>query len=268
MAARLASVQNRYIDRSVRRIVAAGNNLRQLLWLENEADITQLINIANSMRSHVDEFFKRTPLLLMVKLEDSQSALRAANDFYDACDVYTDQVKQNADQETMMEVFKDLQSTGNTFLATFERLPSRQGQLVIADISRELGSLQQITGAYNGGDGFDLITATNIAAEMETLAEHIDYDIRHWLRNSSESQGRSILQLSNQFKTNTNRLYNTITSRRPREEVRQITSTVYDDWRRIAQVLRRAPEEDRQHMASISSKLTSALYDLMLPLGL
>ena len=143
-----------------------------------------------------------------------------------------------------MEVFKDLQTTGNTFLATFERLPSRQGQLVIADISRELGSLQQITGAYNGGDGFDLITATNIAAEMETLAEHIDYDIRHWLRNSSESQGRSILQLSSQFKTNTNRLYNTITSRRPREEVRQITSTVYDDWRRIAQVLRRAPEED------------------------
>lgn len=268
IAKRLASVNNRYIDRSVRRIVSAGNTIKQLLWLDNEADISELINTANSMRANVDEFFKRTPLLLMVKLENPQLALRAANSFYDACDVYTEQVRDNADIDTLMEVFKDLETTGHDFLKIFSPLPSRQGQLVLSDINRDLASLQELAQSHYGGDGFDLIAATNIAAEMETLAEHIDFDLRQWLRQSNDPQSRAALQLSAQFKANTRQLSNSIAVRRPREEIRTLTAKVYEDWRRIDQVLRRAPEEDRLHMASISSKLTSALYDLMLPLGL
>ena len=265
---RLMSVRNRYIDRSVRRIVSAGNSLKELLWLENEADISQLIATANGMRANVDEFFKRTPLLLMVKLNNPQNALRAANYFYDACDVYTEQVQIGADVETLIEVFNDLETTGNDFLQTFAALPSRQGQLVLADISRDLGALQEMASSHYGGDGFDLITATDIAAEIETLADHIDYDLRSWLRGRNDQNTRNALALSNRFKTRASSLYQSVLNRSSRDEIKQLTSEAYDDWRRIAQILRRVPEEDRAHMASISAKLTNSFLDLMLPLGL
>ncbi|MFK7820202.1 MAG: hypothetical protein AB8G99_15885, partial [Planctomycetaceae bacterium] len=268
IAERLTRVRNRYIDRSVRRIVSAGNSLKELLWLENNADISELIATANAMRANVDEFFKRTPLLLIVKLQDPEFALRAANHFYDACDVYTEQVQGSADIDTLMEVFKDLEVTGQDFMQTFAPLPSRQGQLVLADISRDLRSLQEMASSHYGGDGFNMIAATDVAAELETLADHIDYDLRAWLRNRTDANTRAALALSARFKTETSELYQSIVSRRPREEIRRQTANAYEDWRKISQILRRVPEEDRDHMASISAKLTNAFLDLMLPLGL
>ena len=268
VAVRLASVHNRYIDRSVRRIVHSGNVIKQLLWLENDADITELINTANTMRGNVDEFFKRTPLLLMVKFENPQAALQAANSFYDACDIYTEQVQGGADVETLMEVFRDLQATGNDFLRTFRPLPSKQGQLVLSDISRDLGSLQEMAQSHYGGDGFDLIAATESSAEMETLADHIDWDLRQWLRNSNDPNSRQALALSKQFKTRTSQLSEAIAQRRPRQQIRTMTEAVYKDWNRLSQILRRAPQEDQQHMASISRKLSASLLSLMVPLDL
>ena len=268
VAAQLTQARNRYIDRSVRRIVSAGNSLKELLWLENDADISELIATANAMRANVDEFFKRTPLLLIVKLQNPEFALRSANNFYDACDVYTEQVQASADINTLMEVFKDLEVTGQDFMQTFAPLPSRQGQLVLADINRDLRSLQEMASSHYGGDGFNMIAATDIAAELETLADHIDYDLRSWLRNRTDANTRNALALSNRFKTETSELYRSIVARRPREEIRRQTSNAYEDWRKISQILRRVPEEDRDHMASISAKLTNAFLDLMLPLGL
>ena len=268
VAVRLASIHNRYIDRSVRRIVHAGNEIKKLLWLENDADITELINAASTMRANVDKFFKGTPLLLMVKFESPQVALQAANSFYDACDIYTEQVQANADVETLMEVFRDVQVTGNDFLRTFRPLPSKQGQLVLSDISRDLGTLQEMAQSHYGGDGFDFIAATEFSSEMESLADHIDWDLRQWLRNSNDPSARQALALSKQFKTRTSQLSNAIAQRRSRPEIRTMTETVYKDWNQLSQILRRAPKEDQQHMASISRKLSASLLSLMVPLDL
>ncbi len=268
IAQRLATSDSRYIQRSVRRIVSAGNNLKQLLWLEHETDMSQLVETANGMRKHVDQFFLRTPLLLILKLDDPHSALRSANHFLDACDVYTDQVRGNADQETLMEVFNDLQVTGADFVQVFRPLPSKTGQLVLADIRRDLTTLQEQAHSHNQTDGFDRLASTDLAAEIETLAEHIDYDLRHWLRNSNSSRGAAALRLSKQFQDNTRRLHMSLMNRATPDQLRQETSAVYEDWRRLSPILRQAPEEDRQHMNSISTKLTRAIVDLMLPLGL
>lgn len=268
VAAELAQVDNRYIERSLRRIITSGNELKKLLWLESDTDISQLVEVADGMRKHVDEFFTRTPLLLILKLDNPKTAIDAANHFHDACEIYSEQVKLGEDQDVLMEVFKDLEVTGRDFVTVFGPLPSRAGQLVLADIRRDLATLQELASSHYMGDGFDRYQATDLAAEMETLAEHVNFDLRHWLRNSNEPSADAIMRISQQFVANTARLHTNLLNRAPRDEIRQQTSKVYDDWRRLSQYLRQAPEEDREHLASISSKLTVALYDLMLPLGL
>lgn len=268
IAHELAQYNNRYIDRSVRRIVTGANHLKELLWMEQDTDLTQLIEVGNAMRRRVDEFFRRTPLLLLLKLEDKHAAVESAKDFLDACEVYTDAVRENESQDVLIEVFQDLQNTGRSFVAVYQPLPSQSGQLVLQDIRRDLVTLQEMANSHYVGDGFNLPEATRRGAEIQTLAEHLDSDLKHWLRTSNESFANTALRSSAQFVANTTKLYDGLVDRRPREEIRARVSVVYDDWQRINQYLRRAPREDRQHMLSVSAKLTAALYDLMLPLGL
>lgn len=268
VARQLATSDSRYIQRSVRRIVSAGNRLKQLLWLDYETDMSQLIETANGMRKHVDEFFVRTPLLLILKLKDPHSALDSANNFLDTCEVYTEQVQENAGQETLIEVFKDVQVAGDRFVQQFRPLPSKSAQVVLADIQRDLITLREQANEHNSGTGFDRYEATELAAEIEALAEHIDYDLRHWLRNSNSSRATATLQLSKQLVENSKRLHINLMNRVTLEQAQQSATAAFQDWRRLRPVLRGAPEEDRQHMANMSRKLTDAFVDLMLPLGL
>jgi len=268
VARRLATSNSRYIQRSVRRIVSAGNRLKQLLWLDSETDMSQLIETASGMRKHVDEFFVRTPLLLMLKLQDPHAALDSARNFLDACDVYTEQVTENAGQETLMEVFKDVQVTGDQFVQEFRPLPSKAAQTVLADIRRDLVTLREQASQHNQGTGFDRDRATELAAEIEAMADHIDYDLQRWLRNSTSSGATATLKLSKQFVENSKRLQVNLMNRVTLEQAQQSATAAFRDWRRLRPVLQSAPEEDRQHMANMSSKLTDAFIDLMLPIGL
>ena len=266
--AQLAKNDSRYIERSVRRIVSAGNELKQLLYLENETNVAELVQTADGMRRHVDEFFKRTPLLLILKLDNPHVAIDAANNFLDSWDVYREEVTTGADQDTLMEVFRDLQTSGATFVTVFRPLPSRAGQVVLSDINRDLSVMREMAQAHYVGDGFDRSETTNSAAEIQTLAEHLDYNLRQWLRNSNDPNASNNLRLSAQFVDNAKRLHIASMNRATREEITNRTQAVWTDWRRLSPILQRAPREDRQYTESLRGKLTSTLVDLMLPLGL
>ena len=160
------------------------------------------------------------------------------------------------------------QTIFQNFVHVFGPLPSRAGQAVLSDIRRDLHTLKELAQSHYVGDGFDRTQGTELAAEMETLATHVDFDLRHWLRNTSDPGATTILRTSQKFVQNTERLHSSMLNRAPREELRLHTSAVYENWRQLSQYLKRAPQEDREHLAAISSKLTLALYDLMLPLGL
>ncbi len=264
----LMELNNRYIDRSVRRIVAIGNQMKELLWLEQGIDRGQLIEVATSLKQDVDEFFRRTPLLLILKLDDPNAAIDAANYFLDAAEVYTDQVRLGEDETVLAEVYRDLEVTGRDFVNVFDGMPSRAGQLVLNDIRRDLATLRELASSHNTGDSLDMPRASELAAEMDMLAEHVEFDLNHWLQNSNEPFKPAALRASQQLRESTRRLSAAFQARATRDQLEKLTTAVYRDWREVNQYLDRAPREDREHLLSVANKMTSALYDLMLPLGL
>jgi hypothetical protein len=70
MLDQVASISNTYVQRSVRRIIDADNLIHELLWIENTTSRAQLKQTADALIRDVDEFYNRTPLKLLVELQE------------------------------------------------------------------------------------------------------------------------------------------------------------------------------------------------------
>jgi len=72
MMTKLQSYDNRYVERSLRRINESDRAVHELLWLPHEIDRQQLVYQTSLLKKEVDQFFSRTPLKLLISLPNPQ----------------------------------------------------------------------------------------------------------------------------------------------------------------------------------------------------
>jgi len=268
MLRELRPIENRYIHRGIRNIVDADSRIHNLLWLEKSVNREDLQQLANSLIRSVDEFFNRTPLRLVVHLKSVDSILEKADDFYGTVQHFKQSIDDDEDEATLLENYGYVEEYGNEFIGSFTQMRSSAAQVVLQEIESSIGSLRaelNISGTVASVDTQKLIT---IAASLENLADHLEFDVTNWLERDQESYHADATKAMERFVLRCRQMHRLLQSPLTLSELRDESTDLNSAWTGLYDYLTRCPTSDRAHMIDMAQDINSALYELERPLQL
>jgi len=262
----LRPLDNRYIERQINSIVASDGRVHDLLWLEKTTNREQLRRLADSLIDKVDEFFNRTPLRLVVDLQDVNSILNKAGDFYGTVQHFKDTVKSTDDEEDLLESYSYVERYGHDFVRAFSALKSQAGLVVLKEIDDGIAALRaelNITGTVGSVDVAKLVPS---AARLENLADRLRIDVRYWLDRDPQAWRTEALSSMDRFVARSSRMHRLIQGRPTLTQLRDESKALNSSWSELYGYLRRCNTQDRDHIEYLENAVNSTLYDLEAPL--
>lgn len=259
LSAKLWEIDNRYLERSMRRIQTADQSLQEVLWITQDLNRPQLIHTTKQLMDDVDEFFARTPLKLLIALPDSYSVLSISDEFFGVCENLNDIVARNETQESIIEAYRYVDEAGVAFLDVFRPLKSQAAQSVLKDIEGQLASLRESLHVH---DSFDRRAAADLAASLELLADQLELDVNRWLSRSRVSFSATAKKATRDFALDTRDLHEELLSGTSTENLRKSVSDLYDSWRTVYGYIARSEDTDRARLARAASSITPKLVEL------
>ncbi|MCA9118252.1 MAG: hypothetical protein KDA79_24440, partial [Planctomycetaceae bacterium] len=261
LSTRLRTNSSTYLERSVRRIRHADEEIHELLWIPRKMDSEQLVHLTNLLKSDVDEFFSRAPLKLLIGLPRANEALPTADQFYGVCEHFIDSVNRNESMDSLVDAYRYIDSAWITFHDVFRPLQSPAAQRVLAEIEHSVNSLRdsmQVTDT-----SFDRRQLLERAAALENLAEHMDLDTRMWLSRDPVSFRNECLQESAAFQRTAADFHRVASDRNTTVAQLQLASDrLYENWRRLYRYVSRCNTDDRAHLARLASQITPTLVEI------
>ena len=101
-----------------------------------------------------------------------------------------------------------------------------------------------------------------IAASLEGLADHLDWDVRNWLNTERPAYRTEVLQASATFMKRTQRLSSMMNAAPTLTELQRETESLYKEWQAIYSYLSRCNTPDRPYLSQRARDISSDLKEL------
>jgi hypothetical protein len=258
-ATRLRAVDNRYVERNVRRIGQTDTAIHELLRLPKDINKQELLHLTNTLMKDVDEFYLRAPLKLLISLPNRDKVLPACDQFYGNCERFAESVTRGSNRNELLDSYRHIDDSWLAFENAFRDMRSRKAHRVLKDIERGVDSLRA---AMEIQDGYNDNNIAEMAADIEGLSEHIDEDLRRWFNRQRVSFKNEALQASRDFTAAARDFHSAVVSGSRPEDLGQHVDLLYSDWQRLHKYIRRCKTEDRQHLLSVSAQITPVVVEL------
>ena len=260
LVAKLRTEDDRYIERGLRRVSATAGEIHKLLLLPQKLDKSQFVYLAAALKKDIDEFFERTPLILVMHLPKSKQALTTADQFYAACAHFTEIANLGQDQPAILDSFQKIEVALRSFIDVYRDIDSDKAIAVLNRISQTVNSLR--SSLHIQRDDFDTRAAEDLAASIQNFTEQIEATTKRWLEQDRQSFTAACLQDAADLSDRAAQLHDDIVSGKSQTELKQEMADLYETWRRVYGYLVKCQTDDRPTLGRISSSLTPAMVDL------
>ena len=257
---KLHAEDDRYIERGLTRVAAASNEIHQLLLLPQKVDQTQFVYLTKALKKDVDEFFLRTPLVLVMQLENSKLALPAADQLHKACDRFVEVVQNGQDQPAIIEAFRKIEQAEKTFFDVYRDVDSDRAAAVLTRIDQSVASLRSALQIHR--DDFDARAAADLAASVQNLTEQIALVSKRWLDKEDPSFEDDCLRQVGDLADSAARLHDDIADGKRASDLKDGMLEVYEGWRTVYGYLVKCQTEERATLGRLATRLTPAIVDL------
>lgn len=260
LVAKLRMEDDRYIDRGLRRVSASAGDIHQLLLLPRKMDQSQFVYLAKALKKDIDEFFERTPLILVMHLPNSKQALPAADHFYSVCAHFVEAANRGADQGEILDSFHKIEQAERAFNAVYRDVDSDRAMAVLNRITQTVASLRSSLQIQS--DDFDIHAADGLAASIQNFTDQLELTVKHWLDQDRQQYISDCLQDVEELRGRAAQLHDSIEKGKPQAELKAEMTDTYETWRRVYASLVKCQSDDRPALGRIASSLTPALVDL------
>ncbi len=260
----LRPLNNRYIERSVRRVNEVDSSIHELLWLPHRMDREKLLYLSSVLKRDVDDFFVRAPLKLMIELPNNDQVLAIADEFYGVCENFTDVVKRGEDVQQMVDAYRYIEDSWRSFSSIFRPLKSQAAQQVLAEIGLNIVSLGQSLQVQGGGydGGYNTRDALSIAASLDNLSRHLDNDIGQWLSIRTVNYRDYALQDSSRFRQRCQRIHELLARGSDQRSLGLEADELAKDWKRVYEHIERCTTSDKIHLQRQASQISPQVVEL------
>ena len=260
LAVKLQAEDNRYLERSLRRITQTSGEIHQLLLLPQKMDKQQLVYLTSALKKDIDEFFEKTPLILVVHLPKAKSALATADQFYGVCEHFVDVVNQGTQVDEIVDSFHYIEQAEKTFNEVFSAIDSDRAVAVLQRIDQTVSTIR--TALQLQREDFNRSAANDLAASIENLTEQLDFAAKRWLNDDRQPFAKVCLQETASMGDSAVRLHQDLVRGVPVAQLRREMDELYDSWRTVYGYLVKCQTDDRPTLGRLSSRLTPALVEL------
>lgn len=260
LATRLQAEDNRYLERDIRRISLSVSKIHQLLLLPQSIDKAQLVFLAATLKKDIDEFFARTPLILVMHLPKSGRALATADQFYGVCEHFVDQVNRGENYDELVDSFRYIEEANRSFVDVYGAINSDKAVAVLQRIEQSVETVRSALHVQR--EDFDRNAAIELAASITNLTEQLELATKQWLANDSQSFSTGCRQETATLASQAAAIHNDLVRGVPVAQLQREIDDTYEHWRTAYKYLVKCQTDDRPILGRLSGRLTPALVEL------
>lgn len=257
----LTQLNNNYVDRNIQRITQEGYRIHDLLWLENTVSNAVLLQLTDSLVQAVDEFYRRTSLMLLMDVGSVDATMNVASDFYGTVQNLQDNLQRGESESEVIDSFRYVEEYERAFLQTFGQIRSQAARVVLQQISDGVEALRRELGLGNSS----IVNATGlrpIVASLENLADQLDMDVRLWLNSEQPAWRNEVSAASLTFVRGTQRLHRLTDTETRLQPMTQEVDGIYENWKILYGFLSRCRTPERAALAWRARLINETLADL------
>jgi hypothetical protein len=258
--AKLQESDNRFFDRSLRRITQSEKDIHQLLLLPTKVDSTQLVYLTSALKKDIDEFFDRMSLKLLMHLKHADRVAGVASEFYGVNEHFVDVVKNGADHEELVESYHYIEQAQRDFSAVFSDIDSDDALAALSQIEQTIVTLGEALQIQSSD--LNRRQAAELAANIEALTDELEFATKRWLNRDRQTFSRQCLEAIAQMREETLQLHQDLVSGVSTSNLKREVDSIYNLWRETYGYLVKCQTEDRPTLGRVSSRLTPALVEL------
>lgn len=260
LAGKLQAEDNRYLERDIRRISLSTSKIHQLLLLPQTIDKSQLVFLAATLKKDIDDFFTRTPLIMVMHLPKASRAIATADQFYGVCEHFVDQVNRGEGYDELVDSFRYIEEADHGFVDVFGAINSDKAVASLQRIEQTVGTIR--TMLHIQREDFDRTAAVELAASLTNLTEQLDAATKQWLINDSQSFSSQCRQETALLVTQSAAIHNNLVRGVPVAQLQREIDDTYEHWRTAYKYLVKCQTDDRPTLGRLSGRLTPALVEL------
>jgi hypothetical protein len=260
LAAKLQAEDNRYLERDIRRISLSTGKIHQLLLLPQSIDKSQLVYLAATLKKDIDEFFSRTPLILVMHLPKAGRALATADQFYGVCEHFVDQVNRGSSLEELVDSFRYIEEADRSFSDVYGAINSDKAVAALQRIDQTVATIR--TSLHLQREDFDRNAASDLAASIANLTEQLDIATKKWLADDPQSFSNALRQETGTLAAQAAAIHNDLIRGVPVSQLQREIDQTYEHWRTTYKYLVKCQTDDRPGLGRLSGRLTPALVGL------
>lgn len=260
LAVKLQAEDNGYLQRDIRRISRSAGKIHQLLLLPQAIDKTQLVFLAATLKKDIDEFFTRTPLILVVHLPKSSRALATADQFYGVCEHFVDEVNSGKDYDHLVDSFRYIEEAERSFSDVYSAINSDRAVAALHRIEQTVSTIR--TSLHIQREDFDRNSANELAASVANLTEQLDFATKQWLTVDRQPFSAECREETAALVAHSAALQKDLIRGVPVSQLRRDIDDTYEHWRTAYKYLVQCETEDRPILGRLSGRLTPALVEL------
>lgn len=258
--AKLQEYDNRYFERSLRRITQGDGEIHQLLLLPTEVDSGELVYLTSALKKDIDEFFDRMSLKLLMHLKHADRVAGVSSEFYGVNEHFVDSVKNGAERDELVDAYHYIEQAQRDFSSVFSDLKSDDALSALQQIEQTIAALGQSLNIQSGN--LNRRQAIELAANAEGMADELEYAAKRWLSRDRQQFSRQCLEAIAQMREETKQLHNDLVIGVSNANLRREIDSIYNLWRETYGYLVKCQTEDRPTLGRISARITPALVEL------
>lgn len=257
---KLQEYDNRYFERSLRRITQADGEIHQLLLLPTKVDSSQLVYLTSALKKDIDDFFDRMSLKLLMHLPKADRVAGVASEFYGVCEHFIDEVNHGVGHDQLVDSFRYIEQAQRSFSSVFNDIESDEALAALQTIERTITALGD--GLQIQRDQFNRREAADLSVNIETITEELEYATKRWLTRDRQPFSRDCLAAIAQLKEETLQLNQDIIAGSSTANLRPQMESIYNLWRECYGYLVKCQSQDRPTLGRLSARLTPAMVEL------
>lgn len=178
-AVEMRRLNNRFLERGVRRIDEVKYNMQDLLLLPHGVDYALLAHEVQLFHQDLERLFAQVTLQQVLRLRDPQVMISVSDEFHGLLEYLASSVADRDVKGKLMDDFGYLEEAWPPFRQSYEQFRQPEVAKALQRLEASFVTLQQSLGVR---PEFDRTQATQLAATIENLAEHLRSDYQQYLR--------------------------------------------------------------------------------------
>lgn len=246
--AKLRAVDDRYIQRNIGRIVEVNDHLHELLWIAPVIDGNDVLYLANSLRTNVDEIAEQLSLKRLVALPNAMEVFEKCLDFYTQCGDFQQAVTTQTELEALVWDYRTLEVSWTDLqqvLGNSENPDTIQKMAIVENSMKELRKSLGLRATV------DVTQAAQIASSLDQMSDQLYFDVNRYvgISNRYPSQFRSqTLNLTQSFHNSARSLHENVRNWANADQLREQTVQLVNQFNSVQQQLSQVLQPERNEI--------------------